>query len=141
MAKFKTAGYYARPKINPDDIDLGRPVLEHVERAVAIAVESLMVDPFYPPRAMFACSYVGDDSGEEPPSVLLATFPMVNPDEPAELRIDLEAVVNEVIWMHRDDDGGGFDAEAREAIEAIADMLQAQATKLRSALAEGPICG
>ncbi|MEA1050459.1 hypothetical protein U5801_11655 [Lamprobacter modestohalophilus] len=142
MPAFQTASYYTRPKIKTEDIELGQSILDHIEHAVALAIDSLMADPFYGPRAMFACSYVGSDTDSEPASTLLVTFPLVNPDEPAELRVDLEEIVNEVLWMHRyDDGGGGFDPEAREAITAIADMLDAQAQKLRTALSEEPTRG
>lgn len=140
MTKLQTASYYSRPKIKAEDIEL--EPLRCLQEIIAQAINSLMVDPFYPPSAAFACSYIGDDCGNEPPSTLLVTFPLVNPDEPAELRINLEEVVNEVLWMHRyDDGGGGFDPEAREAITAIADMLDAQAQKLRTALSEEPTRG
>lgn len=135
MPAFQTASYYTRPKIKVEDIELEN--LRCLREIVAQAIDSLMVDPFYPPDAMFACAYAEDR--DEPPSTLLVTFPLTNPDEPAELRVDLEEVVNEMLrtqWR-----SGGPDPETHEAITAIADMLDAQARKLRTALNKEPIHG
>lgn len=139
----QTASYYTRPPIKAEDIELGRPVLKHFERAVATAIQSLMANPFYPPSAMFPRAYVGTDVAKaEPPSTLLVSFPMVNLDEPAELRVDLAAVTDEVLELHCGKDGElVFDPSTRAAVTDIADMLDAQAQKLRAALSEEPAHG
>lgn len=140
MPAFQTASYYTKPWIDPKEIgDFGPNADQCLRQIIAHAIGALLAQPQCPPSAHFAHAFTGDPVCAESPDTLLVSFPLVNPDEPAELLISLEAMVEQALYMHQDPDEGSIsDPVARDALDRIARMLGKQAERVRDALALEP---
>lgn len=137
----EAANYYALPRIEAEDIEPPPCDQTKLKALVAETLNTIFAGTHSPPRAILARAFVGDPVAEEPPSTLIVSFPLLDPDCPAELHINLEAMVENAIDMHQNREGHITDPRARKALEEIADVLDAQAQKLRTALSEGPTHG
>jgi hypothetical protein len=109
-------------------------------RQLAAAVlEALMAESIGGPRAYFARGFTGAALGKEPASTLLVSVPFAGTETALELLVDLGGVVDDLIFMHTDRQGRFSPRrEDRQAIAEVAEMLEAQARRLRGVVAEVP---
>lgn len=132
--QIEAANYYALPRIEAEDIEPPPCDQTKLKALVAQTLNTIFAETHSPPRAILARAFVGDPVAEEPPSTLIASFPLLDPDHPAELHINLEAVVGNAIEMHQNHEERVADPRARKALEEIADVLDAQVRKIRKVL-------
>lgn len=130
--------YHARPKFGPDDLPLNAETRRTVQQLIQMVLETLMPDSSGGPRAHFTRGFTGDALGKQPASTLLVSVPFAGTEDPLELLVDLGAVVDELIAMHADRHGRlSTRREDRQAVAAVAEMLEKQARRLRAVLMEG----
>ena len=130
--------------IDPGWVDINMaPVHRALSEAVVAYLSRRLIDGAddlrFRPYATLAHAHPRDPIGARPPTAIIVSLPVADPDFPLELATDIEYLVEDALEMHCDPvEGLTVDPAARLALSEIADALARQAQRIRTAL-EVPI--